>query len=288
MRSKNTDVRINTKFSVKVPQDTDIHQLVKWWRDAGIVKAVIMGQDMSRIWNNNFGEDYVLDCYREYPDFFIPFASIEAKDKFGRFDSEKLEYLERAVDEYGFKGVLFTPPYGHFASNDPCMYPFYSFAQKRDIIVQFHHSGQMGPSILAPTKYAMMTHLNDVIIDFPDMKIVVEHLGYPWCEHFFVLMGSHKNMYTDLAMTFARPTWLTWQLVMAKEYGIIDRVMFASDYVAAGFDLFSDNPTQDLKNCINFIQIELNKQCEKSGWPTFTQEELDGMLYGNAAKLFSI
>ena len=286
IKRKNFDIENNHKLGMKVPEDTDIDQLVDWWKEAGIVKAVCMGQDMSRIWGNNFGEENVLECYRKYPDFFIPFASVEPLDKAGRFCTEKYEYFVKAIDEYGFRGVLFTPPYGQYNSNDPTMYPFYEFAQRRDIVVQYHHSAQMGPAILAPTKHAQMLHLNDVIVDFPNMKIVIEHIGYPWSEYLFVLMTNHKKMYCDLAMTFPRPYWLAWNLVIAKEYGVIDRVMFASDYVAHGFDLFSKNPVQDLKNWINYLREDLNKICEGSGWPTFSEKEIQGFLYDNAARLY--
>ena len=72
-----------------------------------------------------------------------------------------------------------------------------------------------------------------------------------------------------------------------KEYGVIDRVMFASDYVAHGYDLFSENPTEDFKRWIDYVRIDLNRICETSGWPTFTQDEIDGILYKNAARLYS-
>jgi predicted TIM-barrel fold metal-dependent hydrolase len=285
-RKVNFDLENNARLGLGVPEDTDIEQLIAWWKEAGIVKAVCMGQDMSRIWKNNFGEEYVLECSRKYPDFFIPFASVEPIDAAGRFCKDKLDYLVKAVDEYGFKGVLFTPPYGQYNSNDASMYPFYEFAQKRDIVVQYHHSAQMGPAVLAPTKYAQMLNLNDVMVDFPDMKIVVEHIGYPWSENLFVLMTNHKKMYCDLAMTFVRPYWLAWNLVVAKEYGVIDRVMFASDYVSHGYDLFSENPAEDLKRWIDYLRVDLNRICEKAGWPLFTQSEIDGFLYNNAARLY--
>lgn len=286
IKRENFDVENNEKLGMAVPDDTDIDNIVKWWKEAGIVKAVCMGQDMSRIWKNNFGEEHVLECYQRYPDFFIPFASVEPIDEAGRFSVEKYEYFVKAVDEYGFKGVLFTPPYGQFNSNDPTMYPFYEFAQRRDVVVQYHHSAQMGPAVLAPTKHAQMLHLNDVIVDFPNMKIVIEHIGYPWSENLFVLMTNHKKMYCDLAMTFARPYWLAWNLVIAKEYGIIDRVMFASDFVSCNWDYFSDYPPKDLLEWIKYLEEDLNKICEKSGWPMFSEKEIRGILYDNAARLY--
>jgi predicted TIM-barrel fold metal-dependent hydrolase len=288
IRKKNFDEETYRRLNLAIPEDTPIEKLVGWLQETGVKKAVVMGQDMSRIWNTTFGEEYLLECYRQYPDFLIPLASLEPVDKSNRFNEGAFEYFQKAIEEHHFRGVLLTPPYGQFYSNDKTVYPFYEKAQEYGAVVQFHHSAQMGPAILAPHKYASLFNLNDIIIDFPDLKIIVEHLGYPWSEQLFILMGNDQNLWTDLAMTYKRPLWLAWNLVLAKEYGVLDRVMYASDYVAFSYDLFSANPANDFKQWIDFIKKGLNAQCEKCGWPTFTPEELDGFLWKNAARLYNI
>lgn len=271
-----------------IPKDTDIHQLVKWMRDAGIERCVCMGQDMHRIWKSEFGEIAVEAAYEKYPDFFIPFASVEPIDSAGRFHQKNYEYVVDKVLNCGYRGILFTPPYGQFNSNDRAMYPFYEFAQKEGAVVQYHHSAAGGPTVLAHTKYAKMENLNDVTFDFPDMKIVVEHIGYPFSEYLFTMMVNDENLWTDLAMLYKRPLWMTWNMVLAKEMGVLDRVMFASDFVAAQNDLFSENPTNDLLDWIDLIRNGMNKICKQSGWPAFTEKEINGILHDNAARLYRL
>jgi len=41
-----------------------------------------------------------------------------------------------------------------------------------------------------------------------------------------------------------------------------------------------------MKRWIEFIRTGLNKVASKSGWPIFTKDEIDGILYKNAAKLY--
>lgn len=277
------------KYGMSFPEETtDIDFLVDRMKSIGIEKAVAMGQAMNRIFDTSFGEDWVLEGYQKHPDFFIPFCSVEAIDKGGRFNREMYEYFKRTVLENEIQGVLLAPPFGHYHSNDPATYPFYEFAQDHDIVVQFHHSAQIGKAILAPTKYTKLFDLNDLVIDFPDMKIVIEHLGYPWSEHLFTLMATDENLYTDLAMLYDRKMWTTWNLIIAKEYGVIDRIMFASDFVACNFDLFTEDPAKDIKKWIDFVQKDLNEICQKSGWPLFTKEEIDGIMFRNAARLYNI
>jgi len=288
IRKKNFDVETFDCLKMPIPEDTDIEDLVVWMKQAGVEKAVAMGQDMTRIWNTTFGEDYVLACVNRYPDFFTGLCSVEPLDKANRFNQPAFEYFKKCLDEYGFRGVLLTPPYGQYYSNDRNCYPFYEEALRCNAVVQYHHSAQMGPAVLAPTKYANLYNLNDVIIDFPDLKIVVEHIGYPWSEHLFILMANDENLWTDLAMMYSRPMKLVWSLVLAKEYAVLDRVMFASDYVCYSYDVFSENPADDFKRWIAFVESGMNSICKGCGWPVFTDDEIEGILGRNAARLYEL
>ncbi len=288
IRKKNINLEAFEKLRLRVPEDTELDSLIGWLKSNDIKKAVVMGQDMSKVWKTTFGEDYLLESYRKYPDFLIPLASLEPIDEVDRFNKNAFEYFEKSIMEYGFRGLLLTPPYGQYYSNDRKVYPFYQKAQELNVVVQFHHSAQKGPAILAHLKYANLSNLNDIIIDFPDLKIVIEHLAYPYSEQLFVLMNNSKNLWTDLAMTFERTTWLAWNLVLAKEYGVIDRIMYGSDYVAYNYDYYSKKPADDFKKYIDFIKNGLNNVCKKCGWPTFSIEELEGLLGKNAACLYKL
>ena len=68
------------------------------------------------------------------------------------------------------------------------------------------------------------------------------------------LMVCNPNIYADLAMMYDRPTILTWNLVMAKEYGVIGRIMYASDYWCLGRGVFSNDPGRDFKPYADWIR----------------------------------
>lgn len=282
------DKKTYDELGQSIPNDTDIDQLVSWMKAAGIEKCVCMGQDMHRIWHSEFGESAVENAIAKHPEFFIPFCSVEPIDSAGRFNRKNYDYVKEKLINCGYKGILFTPPYGQFHSNDPSMFPFYELAEECGAVVQYHHSAAGGPTVLAHTKYAKMENLNDVTFHFPKMKIVVEHIGYPFSEYLFTMMVNDENLWTDLAMLYRRPVWMTWNMVLAKELGVIDRVMFASDFVAADNDLFSDNPTKDLLEWIDLVRYGMNEICRNSGWPIFTEKEIQGILYDNAARLYQL
>jgi len=273
---------------VSSPEDTPVDTLVNWLKAAGVERGVIMGQEMTRVWKSSCGEQYVLECVRRYPSFFVALASVEPVDIHGRFNKPGLDYFEKAVKEEGFKGLLLTPPYGRFRSDDPTVYPFYDKAVELNVVVQFHHCAQLGPLALAPFKYTDPVSLNNILLAFPDLRVVVEHLNYPRYEELFFMMASDSSVYADIAMTYDRPYILAWNLVKAKEFGVLDRVMYASDYWASGEGVYSKNPEQDMKRWIGFVKTGLNQIAEKTGWPLFTKEEIDGILHKNAARLYDL
>lgn len=288
LQSKNFEKETWDRLRLTFPTDTKLGDLINWLDFAGVERAVVMGQDMTRIWHSQCGEDYVVEAVRQHPEKFIGLASLEPIDQYGRINEKTLGYFEEAITKNGLRGVLLTPPYGHYRSNDRRVYPFYEKAVELDAVVQYHHSAQTGPAILAPLQYADVSLLSQVSVDFPEMKIVVEHLGYPWTEMLLTLMVCNPNIYADLAMMYDRPTVLTWDLVMAKEYGVIDRITYASDYWCAGQGVFSNEPAKDFKRYIDWIRNGLNKVAERAGWPTFTESEIDGILGNNAKRLYRL
>jgi len=52
--------------------------------------------------------------------------------------------------------------------------------------------------------------------------------------------------------------------------------------------VFSDNPGDDMKKWIDLIRNGINRIAKKSGWPTFSLDEIDGILYKNAARFYGL
>ena len=76
LKAENFDEVTEAQIGHRHPEDTPIEDLVGWLVDAGVHKAVVMGQDTTRMWNSSCGEDYVLECVNQYPDLFVPLAAV--------------------------------------------------------------------------------------------------------------------------------------------------------------------------------------------------------------------
>jgi len=265
--------------------EVDWQSLVDGLDEIGVEKVVTLAQEMTRVWDAWLGSNKLAaDLQRKFPEQILGVTGAEPLDKQDKFNAERLKEIETSVKAHGLKGLLLTPPYGHYFANDKRVYPFYQKAVELDIPIYFHQAAQFGATVLAPMKYARPWLLDDIVIDFPDLRINVEHMGYPWTEELIAIMAHAPNVYTDISALFRRPTVLAWNLVLAKEYGVINRVIYGTDYVGSNIQDY----LQQLKHEVAYCRAEINKTLKKSGWPKLTEEEIDGILGGNVARLLKI
>jgi predicted TIM-barrel fold metal-dependent hydrolase len=269
----------------------DLDQLLRQLDEIGVERLQTMPQEMTRLRGQWLGSNELsADLQRLAPDRIMAFASAEPLDAQDSFNRARLVEFEEAITNQGLKGLLLTPPYGHYYANDRRVYPFYEKAVELDMPVYFHHSHNFGPPKNCPMKYARIWLLDDVIIDFPELRINVEHMGYPWTEELLAMMARSPNIYTDIAMfidpyeRFGRPRrlLLARNLGWAREYGVLDRVFYGSDYVGESIEEY----VSLLQREIAYIRNRLNDDMEKQGFPPLDQDEVKGLLSSNVLKLW--
>jgi predicted TIM-barrel fold metal-dependent hydrolase len=256
--------------------------------EADITKIVTLPQEMTRIHGWSLGSnELAADLQRNFPDRIIGVASVEPLDERGRFNAIRIRQFEEAVKRDNLRGLLLTPPYGYYYADDKCVYPFYQKANELKVPVFFHQAAQIDqgnyPGFLV-FKYCRPYVLDEVIADFPDMKMLLEHIGFPWTQEVLAMMMHAQNIYSDIASLFSRPTILAWNLMMAKEYGVLDRILYASDHIGTNLDEYAAQVVKEAHWC----RTRLNQILEKAGWPTLTSAEIDGILGGNAKRLLDL
>ncbi len=187
----------------------------------------------------------------------IPFASINPF-----IDNNLAARLEELVLEEGFKGMKVYPVYQHHYANDARMYPLYSKAEELEIPVLVHTGSSMFKG--ARIKYGDPLHLDDVAIDFPNLKLLMAHSGRPfWYEQAFWMTRRHTNVYMEISGLPAK-NLLTY---FPKLEMVADKVVYGSDWPG--------NPY--LRRNIEAIQ----------GLP-LSEETKQKILGGNAAHLLGI
>jgi uncharacterized protein len=116
----------------------------------------------------------------EHSDVLIPFASIDpAKGPPGAREARRL------VRDFGVRGFKFHPSLQAFFPNDQSAYPLYAVIEELGLPVIFH-TGQTGIGARLRggggirLKYSDPMCIDDVAVDFPDLRIVMAHPSFPW------------------------------------------------------------------------------------------------------------
>ncbi len=279
----------NLKQTVADIEGFDTERLFAELDALDITQVQTMPQDMTRRRGSWLGSNALsADLQRVGDGRMIGYASGEPLDTSDSFHRTNLEAVEVAVREHGLQGLLMTPPYGHYYANDAKIYPFYEKAIELDIPIYFHHSHMFGPARECPLKYARVWLLDDVIIDFPELRFNVEHMGYPWTEELLSMMGRAENVFTDITMFtdpyvgVGRPRILARNLGMARDYGVLDRVFYGSDYVGESLEEY----VVLLRRELSWLQEHLNEEMEKAGYEPLNEAEINGLLRENARRLW--
>ena len=125
-------------------------------------------------------------------EMLIPFTS-----KNPNVHSDLALKLQFYVENCGIKGLKLHPSYQFFYPNESRLYPLYATAQELGIPIIFH----IGSSIFKGTrlKYCDPIYLDDLAVDFPDLKIIMAHSGRGfWYDECFSLSRLHQNVYMDI------------------------------------------------------------------------------------------
>lgn len=137
---------------------------------------------------------------------------------------DSLRRIETFVRDHDFKYVYFHPITFGVAPNDRRCYPLYAKCAELGIPVglQVGHSAEPLPSDIGRPML-----VDDVAIDFPNLKINLSHTGWPWTGEFISMLWRHPNVYGDIAGYF--PKTLDAELVRAMDRQLRHKVMLGSN-----------------------------------------------------------
>ena len=157
--------------------------------------------------------------------------------------------------------------YQHCDPTDRRHWPFFAAVQRHGIPIIWHQ-GTTFPS-RAKLRISTPLWLEDIALDFPDLRMIVAHLGHPWEEDLVALIRKAPNMYADISAVHYRP-WRYWQaMVTAMEYGVTHKLLLASDFPSATID----NVIAGLRN--------VNAIVEGTRLPTIPTEIQDRIIHEN-------
>ena len=85
----------------------------------------------------------------------------------------------------------------------------------------------------APLRYAHPLLMDEIAIRFPELRVVMAHMGHPWQRETIVTIRKHPHVYADVSALFYRPWSFYEGLRLATEWGALDKLLFGSDFPIA-------------------------------------------------------
>lgn len=165
--------------------------------------------------------------------------------------------------------------------NDKRMWPFYEKCCELDIAVTVHTGTAYLPPL--PERNTHPRLLDDILIDFPDLKVIAYHMGWPETEILISLAGKHKNLYLSMSGIigyYARAPYRGYHAIgQALEWAGPDKLMLGCDL-----------PFDEIPRIVNFVRnLEMPEELqEKWGYPAITDEIRAKILGLNLARLAKI
>jgi hypothetical protein len=167
--------------------------------------------------------EFVAEYVRSAGDRMIGFAGIDPSDPKAALDDIRL-----AQKDLNMKGLSVAPAAQDYHPSNSHAFEVYEAAADANLPVMFHR----GLHLASPSKleYARPVLLDAVAREFPKLRIIVAHMGYPWIDETLALIAKHEHVYTETSW-LPRLTWPAYQaLRSAHQWGLTPKILFGSGF----------------------------------------------------------
>ncbi|MEX0643381.1 MAG: amidohydrolase family protein [Pirellulales bacterium] len=233
----------------------------------GDVKTIVFGGKarLSRKWVD---DQYIANYVAAHPENLIGFLSLDPTQ------TDWQDELRAGHHELGLRGIKLMPMYAGFRPNDAVLDPLWEYAQSHGLPVLLH----VGTTYVtqAPLECTLPRHLDDVAIRYPNVKIIMAHLGHPYEGECVAVIRKHPNVYADISALYYRPFQLYHSLMSVQEYGVWHKLLFGTDY-----------PYTTVNDTIKGLR-SLNDMLEGTKLPRLDRDEIEALIYRDSLSLLGL
>jgi len=204
--------------------------------------------------------DFVANYCQENPQRLIAFGGVHP-----RFCDDVDAEMTRLL-KLGIRCLKVHPPHQNIAANayrdgNTAQEIFYRRAERENMLIMFHGGTSIFPG--ARNVYADTMPIDDVAVDFPNLKIIIAHAGRPLhTETTFFLLRRHKNIHIDISGI--PPKKMLDYLPRLDE--IAGKTLWGTDWPSPGV-------TDMRRNSDDFLALPISQQMKEA------------ILYENALRL---
>lgn len=243
--------------------DPDHH----WAQSTAVDKSIVLAFK-SRYLNAEIPNRYVADYVSRNPEKLIGFAGIDPTE------STATAEVRIAQADLRLRGITMSPANQDFHPTDTRAMKVYAEAERLGMPILIHPAGQFTEA--SKLEFARPYLLDEIAREFPNLRIVIAQMGQPWIDETIVLLGKHNHVFADVSGLLSRPWQAYNALVSANQYGVIDKLLFGSDF-----------PYTNATECIESL-YSLNQIAQGTNLPLVPREALRGIVERDAISLLGL
>ncbi|HET9224393.1 MAG TPA: amidohydrolase family protein [Roseiflexaceae bacterium] len=249
------------------PADISIVFAIAW--HPGMAVPTISSQatgDTS--WYQGNINDAVATFVAAHPDRLIGFMALHPHDP------ACLDEFERCRTHLGMRGIKLGANYQNFDPLEARALAIYERAQRNGLPILFHQG--TSPVREAPIRLSYPLLMDEIAIRYPDLKIVMAHVGHPWQVDTCVVIRKHPNVYADVSANFYRPYSFWEQMIKATEWNVLDKLLFGTDF-----------PVTTVQETIDGLR-RVNQVVEGTNLPRVPEEKIEQIISRDALGLLGL
>jgi predicted TIM-barrel fold metal-dependent hydrolase len=206
-------------------------------------------------------DETTADAVRRYPAKFTGFAYADPRR------ADCMDRVRHATKTLGLRGVKYGPIYNGVPLDDPRMTPIYEYCVANDLPLTMH----MGTTFArtAPVDLGRAIHVEPIALRYPDLKMILAHMGHPWYEDTIAVIRKQPNVYAEVSAIYYRPWQFYNIMVTAQEYLVTDKIFFGTDY-----------PFSTVEDSLRGIRA-VNDVALGTRLPRVSSEVIEGVIHAN-------
>ena len=194
---------------------------------AGVDRVVFCAGDRETTVGRVLRNDTLVEFARFDPDRFICFAGADPHK-----GMSAVRELERAVRDLGMRGLFLSPWEHMLPPNHAKFYPLYAKCCELDVPIILHCSINFSYTI--PMEYGNPQYLDQVACDFPELKIIASHGGWPWVPQMCAVAWKHPKIFIEISGVSPKYIGMPnsgWEVLLQFGNSVLqDRILYGSDW----------------------------------------------------------
>jgi hypothetical protein len=189
----------------------------------------------------------------------------------------ELKYVEELTQLLGddrVVGLKFYLGYEEYSPNDERLYQLYEYCEKHAVSIMFH-TGVLEAGSSGLLEYSHPLQVDRVATRFPNLSIVMAHMGNPWLIDCAAVLAKNENVYADMSAFFAENKSIT-----AHDVEVFKQRMEQVRVFLYSYDKFlfgTDYPLYSQKEYLGAVEAL-----------DIAPDEHERVMHANAARLFGV